>query len=583
MASSGVTHPSVVTTGDLVHFLESRWLYRVWTYQEVMLSENPILVCGEMTMPWWRFAMSILYLRITEHWTDKHDMHAGESTSILFKSLRHWKALILDRNELQMSRRHPFKFSGHTTLDLRRYNRFLSVIADIFMLDYMPGLRGPILRFKLYLCFIPLAFPLGLIIGAAVEGRGFGPTGLVLVALCIAIGMFSNVMYYISRNLDHTIRRPRRRYLRHNPEMWPEESSARNTILSAIWTRQCKEQKDFNFGTRNLMQVLIGARLPHLDVSSPLGEIYRDLTVNLLQLTGSPELVVAALRSHVPGAPSWTVDWFMRAGLRLYPGEFERDHGLFFDPTARPMPQDSWRFDPLQPNVLQVRAWTLGTVTAVLELKSLKDDTEHDQRAEHLHNLEALLRLANAELDSEDWNGVLYHLPWLTAPTLKFFCRNRHMQPERILSLLQSGGRFRLSSASPYASLFKSYKRFCNTMASKQNMRIVVLDGARPFGSDISASHWPSNVSMATCYPISVAPYHSCASPAVQETQFQDCRVQPGDTVLQLCGLREKAVVRQDKNKLIFVDAIEAMGLPILISGWTNACDPSEMPLIDIS
>ena len=207
----------------------------------------------------------------------------------------------------------------------------------------------------------------------------------------------------------------------------------------------------------------------------------------------------------------------------------------------------------------------------------------------------------------------------LSRPTFTFLRRNRHMQPEEILSLLQGPGRFhttsfwqleeilyllpvqpgpvhfhttsfwqrwRLASAPLYAELFESYISFCNAMAAAQDSRIVVVDGARTSGPDISASHWPSNVAMATCHPVSSISDHDDAMDAVEDSglgaQFQDCRVQPGDVVLQLYSMQEKAVVRQEGNKLVFVDALEAMGSPTVVFGWTKAYDISEMPLVDI-
>lgn len=120
---------------DLVSLLDNPWLYRVWTYQEVMLSENPVLVCGATMMPWWRFAISILYLRITETWSDRHDPH-GNPTSKLFCSLRDWRTLVMDRNELQNEGRLWGRACTTSILDLEAYNLFLSRISDLFMVEY---------------------------------------------------------------------------------------------------------------------------------------------------------------------------------------------------------------------------------------------------------------------------------------------------------------------------------------------------------------------------------------------------------------------------------------------------------------
>jgi hypothetical protein len=56
------------------------------------------------------------------------------------------------------------------------------------------------------------------------------------------------------------------------------------------------------------MQTLSGNILPQLDYSSPIGEIYKDLTIDMLERTNSTEIVLAAMGSHVEGQPSWVVD-----------------------------------------------------------------------------------------------------------------------------------------------------------------------------------------------------------------------------------------------------------------------------------
>ncbi|KAL8923364.1 MAG: hypothetical protein Q9208_004634 [Pyrenodesmia sp. 3 TL-2023] len=79
-------------------------------------------------------------------------------------------------------------------------------------------------------------------------------------------------------------------------------------LLSALWARECKEHKDFNFGIRSLMQALSLEALPQLDYASPLGEVYEDLTIELLRLTGSPEILLIAMKSNVAGQPSEGAD-----------------------------------------------------------------------------------------------------------------------------------------------------------------------------------------------------------------------------------------------------------------------------------
>lgn len=37
---------------DLEAFLDQEWIRRAWTFQEIMLASNPILICGNAAIGW---------------------------------------------------------------------------------------------------------------------------------------------------------------------------------------------------------------------------------------------------------------------------------------------------------------------------------------------------------------------------------------------------------------------------------------------------------------------------------------------------------------------------------------------------
>jgi hypothetical protein len=51
-----------VTFEDLATLLDTEWLERMWTYQEILLASSPILVCGQDHLPWPTFASAIAFL-----------------------------------------------------------------------------------------------------------------------------------------------------------------------------------------------------------------------------------------------------------------------------------------------------------------------------------------------------------------------------------------------------------------------------------------------------------------------------------------------------------------------------------------
>jgi hypothetical protein len=50
------------TSDEINEFLRNAWLQRIWTYQEAVMANNAILVCGRSMISWDRFAMSIVFL-----------------------------------------------------------------------------------------------------------------------------------------------------------------------------------------------------------------------------------------------------------------------------------------------------------------------------------------------------------------------------------------------------------------------------------------------------------------------------------------------------------------------------------------
>jgi hypothetical protein len=128
MASSELAKPPMVTLGDLAGFLNSSWLARLWTYQEIMFSGNPILVCGHSLLPWWRFAMSIFFPCITKDLVDE----ILPANVALFNQLRRWRMLIVDRDEFQNSKNRRHGTIDGSMTDLAHYYNFLFHVALIF-------------------------------------------------------------------------------------------------------------------------------------------------------------------------------------------------------------------------------------------------------------------------------------------------------------------------------------------------------------------------------------------------------------------------------------------------------------------
>ncbi len=572
---------------DLLHLLDNQWLYRVWTYQEVMLSPNPILICGKLAIPWWRFSMSVIYLRSTEQSFDRNIGHGFAYDTVtcrLFKVLRLWRNLVMDRNRLLMSGDMITKVSKSTALDMTVYSKYISDIAEIFRTENTP-LWGPtFLLIRIY--FVLYGVFKALLMNKPAERdleSSWYRIDVRMLGYC-SLSVLALLLMFWSWVQSLTFRRPRGQDSpRHKPDIWPADAAAQDTILSALWSRQCKEAQDMNFGTRNLVQKLTTNKLPTLNYSAPLSEIYTDLTIQVLRLTNSPELMLTALRSRVHNAPSWTVDWSKRAPLRLLRSPLERESELFYDTSKKKMPEDSWRHSPSQPGILQVRAWTIGSIKAILDFEKLETNEYENTFWQHIRNMTSLLQMARAQVGGDDLEYLEHNLLYSLGPrNFSFLQIHRNESAEQILAMLNPTGRGWETSSLGFD--VEKYKTFCYKMAEARDRRIVILDGARPASSSIAGSCWPSNITLAMCHPIDAKSKDAQrAATNVPMTEYEECRVHPGDSVLQLCGMKEKAVVRQVEGKLIFIDAIEAMGSHIIVKNCANACSPNSMTFVDIS
>ncbi|KIW10338.1 hypothetical protein PV08_11300 [Exophiala spinifera] len=73
---------------DIAELLDREWIKRIWTYQELMLASNPIVICGNRAISWSHLAMKLT----TFHYT------RVESTS---PTLTAWRRITLTRHHVQ--------------------------------------------------------------------------------------------------------------------------------------------------------------------------------------------------------------------------------------------------------------------------------------------------------------------------------------------------------------------------------------------------------------------------------------------------------------------------------------------------
>ncbi|KAL8672259.1 MAG: hypothetical protein Q9168_003259 [Polycauliona sp. 1 TL-2023] len=484
--------------------------------------------------------------------------------------LRNWRTLIMDRYAFRASRyKHP-QLADTMSIDLDQYIHFLdSIVRGLAEADFTLDVGIGVL-FLLNL-LVPIFW------GLTIRHLRLNWRYLFWVwGPILGIGLISLVLFITSGNLRHTVFLPK--YL------WRPEIPTANMLLSAVWARECEQHKDFNFGLRNLMQALSPEKLTQLDYSTSLGDVYKDVTIQMLRLTGSAEILLAAMQSKVAGQPSWVVDWSRREPLRLAtPWMGRRDRRLFYNPMTW-LPSGSWQYDVLQPDILQIRTFWQSTVVEVLSLQQVEHNHGQSEQAKHMHNLEALLKLMKmTKPKKENWY-ILYRCLegyGLERAVFDFLRTNRHRQHAEMLAILQSYDRYskvyrpiglylrrRVRSESvnfsTHESMFRSFMATCNKMAKKQQDFVITHSGTDHRNQSAAVTSSSIFLTEPAFQRDEQELSHDQMDASQSTTHY---RPQVGDTIVDIVVLDSCAVIRTAGARTTFVGAVEDLY-------WQQALEP---------
>lgn len=266
--------------------LDHAWLHRVWTFQEVVLASNPVIICGNQLISW-----SVLQQALDYYYDQKH--HTGGSgdgylIDINFNTTEAWLFLIYTWATIER----PTEWRGISFRRLPDARKSISI--EDYMKTYLNFYRSPSVGILLVglISFTILASPI--IIAAAVVsikrrenhwglmGLLFLP-GLQLIPVCALFIMIRK-------------RKPAR------------NESLLVVLAQALRERAASDPKDKSFAMHGVLGAL-GVPCAKADYSRSLGQIYCDLFVNLLQW--NPRLINLLLDTGSPldNAPSWVPDW----------------------------------------------------------------------------------------------------------------------------------------------------------------------------------------------------------------------------------------------------------------------------------
>ncbi|KAK8137540.1 heterokaryon incompatibility protein-domain-containing protein [Apiospora sp. TS-2023a] len=279
-------HYLYATFQDLQDLLCRPWIERLWTYQEILLAANPVMVCGNRYVPWNTFELSLCFL--------------DNAVSFNSKGITEpWVNLGLNRERLQTSNL-ALQSSQSTALEsyitfveqvwrrMDMIDRVLQVSGLYFILGSLALLTVEVYS-KKSLLFLVLLLPISLL------------TGWLLVEILIIKRRYKNVARtgYVdastSNEMKHFSGVPR----------WLRIEGFTLTLYS----RSAKEPKDMAFGMWAVLERGGALNLPTPDSSLSLGYVYSTFARHLVYITRRADLILLAAVKGVDGQPSWVPDW----------------------------------------------------------------------------------------------------------------------------------------------------------------------------------------------------------------------------------------------------------------------------------
>lgn len=372
----------------------------MWTYPEAVLAARPILVCGTSLLRWEDFEYSLTLLHSMDHSEGNYMIDSS-----LSEAIRTWRQIVMDRNAYQDTVRNTSRQDV-----LNQYQRFLTSLSRrarlIHRAHYVLGITAFLVGIGLMASFNEQCTPVKPQ-PIRLRSNGSGDTtnpsscgtsiGLVVGAMVMwTMTIYTALMVFLL---------PRFRPLllpssaKTRPEVLVQKNvrPIRDEVLRAIITRDATDPKDYNRATRSVIQIHLQQNLPQLQDLTNTVDHFRDLTINMLQMTGLT-VVVAAAAPKCRGLPSWIPDWSQDLPL-FWLEPFGPQSSL--DAASGSVCQGSQvraNVESFESADLLLDGIHLGSVSTVFELQATYPVYRPEDDAIHIRNLQVLLEMADVEL-----------------------------------------------------------------------------------------------------------------------------------------------------------------------------------------
>ncbi|RDL33032.1 uncharacterized protein BP5553_08471 [Venustampulla echinocandica] len=394
------------TYEDLEDLLSRDWIRRLWTYQEILLANNPIVVCGNAHLPWSRFELSIIFLEDT-------GVNYEDIITPKIQALRSWKRVAFSRERLiALESNRQMLNSSLTNTQMPRLQQYQKFVHGIV------GWRNQFLTVFYPIIGISCGITIIFSILTAIKFNDPSARTVLNKAGCISILAIFSIIVVLSFS-DRL-----RRYLCHQPATRaPVEPTVSDDLVDGLSTRHAKDPKDMAFGVRTVLQKRSNLNLPAPDYSVSTGQVYKELSIHLIEICGSLHLLVFAALKSFPDQPSWVPDWSCSL-YDFWPGlevditdfyEYRSERESKLAQNARTIPVPRFRFSTLNDRILIACGRHLCTISTLFEFHLAQDSCWGTVDQPNWENLQTILELHKHHTGSgnfADFLSRLFRIKW---------------------------------------------------------------------------------------------------------------------------------------------------------------------------
>jgi hypothetical protein len=391
----------MATNEDLEELLTISWITRIWTYQEIILATHPVMVCGDHHIPWSQFSFGITFLHfISQFYGFEASLTALTAT---------WMRILVTKG-------HVIKHRDASDSNKRaRYERFLDRISPRFVVisNCLVGLM--VFLMCLIICGLGILLGIGLTVGILLPADSNNPGAnqklgdwtrqqwvSLLIGIAVLVPNLTVLLFVLSLHwfLAFSSRigiaklsRKRREFSRDILD----NGSPADDLVSAIYFRQATNPMDHVFGVRAVLETLMNRRLPAPDYSTPLDELYKELTIQILEATGSPLILIPAALTHQQGWPSWIPNWQANIEAhKFWMASWRPTFALQSAATSKNITDRNWKVN-MQSNSLMVLGLPLCSVAAFFTFQETSNTYVESEENLHIENLRSMLILSESE------------------------------------------------------------------------------------------------------------------------------------------------------------------------------------------